>query len=324
VPFGKTTTKIPLTINITSAMSSASDFFQVATRATSSDNTPWTTGVTNMYDRTVNGDGGIPAVIDRWWDFKFNSAATASITFNYLSAENTLNAPYNTGNIGAQYWTAATGWIPDNSSIGSASASGGTITVTGIPFPANTLRPMVLSSLSAPLPIELKDFSALCKDKQITISWATISENNNDYFTLEKSFDGSAFFEIAQIDGAGNSTQINNYFYSDEASNAAGYFRLKQTDFNGNTTYFGPVSINCNQTTHDVILLPNPNHGLFTIKGLQQNQKIVITDMLGKTIFKSKTTQENLEIELGDLATGVYNLQVIDAQLIISKKLIIE
>jgi hypothetical protein len=46
--------------------------------------------------------------------------------------------------------------------------------------------------------------------------------------------------------------------------------------------------------------------------------------MLGKTIFKSKTTQENLEIELGDLATGVYNLQVIDAQLIISKKLIIE
>ena len=324
VPFGKTTTKIPLTINITSAMSSASDFFQVATRATSSDNTPWTTGVTNMYDRTVNGDGGIPSVIDRWWDFKFNTAATASITFNYLSAENTLNAPYNTGNIGAQYWTAATGWIPDNSSIGSASVTGGTLTVTGIPFPANTLRPMVLSSLSAPLPIELKNFSALCKDKQITISWATITENNNDYFTLEKSNDGNSFYELAIVDGNGTSYQTNNYTFTDENSNPTNYFRLKQTDFNGNTTYFGPVSINCNQTTHDVILLPNPNHGLFTIKGLQQNQKIVITDMLGKIIFKSKTTQENLEIELGDLATGVYNLQVIDAQQTISKKLIIE
>jgi hypothetical protein len=141
---------------------------------------------------------------------------------------------------------------------------------------------------------------------------------------LEKSNDGNSFYELAIVDGNGTSYQTNNYTFTDENSNPTNYFRLKQTDFNGSTTYFGPVSINCNQTTHDVILLPNPNHGLFTIKGLQQNQKIVITDMLGKTIFKSKTTQENLEIELGDLATGVYNLQVIDAQQTISKKLIIE
>jgi len=324
VPFGKTTTKIPLTITITSAMSSASDFFQVATRATGSDNTPWTTGVTNMYDRTVNGDGGIPAVIDRWWDFKFNTAATASITFNYLTAENTLNAPYNTANIGAQYWTAATGWIPDNSSIGSASASGGTITVTGIPFPANTLRPIVLSSLSAPLPIELKEFNATCKDKKTIISWATITENNNNYFTLEKSNDGNAFYDVAMIPGNGTSYQTNTYSFTDENANTTIYYRLKQTDFDGNSSLYGPISVNCANTNIDISLWPNPNHGAFTVKGLRQNQVLVITDVLGKIIFKSKATNENMEILLNDFATGVYNLQVIDEQGITAKKLIIE
>jgi hypothetical protein len=257
-----------------------------------------------------------------WIINKTNGTSSVSVDLTWGSPRScTIN---NISELLVARWSG-TQWESQGNAARTGTNSSGNITSTNVSA-FNSTTPFTLSSSTNnnPLPIDLKEFTAICNEKQITISWTTIAENNNDYFALEKSFDGSAYFEIAQIDGAGNSTQINNYFYSNEASNATAYYRLKQTDFNGNTTYFGPVSINCDQTTHDVILLPNPNHGLFTIKGLQQNQKIVITDMLGKTIFKSKTTQENLEIELGDLATGVYNLQVIDAQLIISKKLIIE
>jgi hypothetical protein len=104
---------------------------------------------------------------------------------------------------------------------------------------------MVLSSLSAPLPIELKDFSALCKDKQITISWATITENNNDYFTLERSIDGFNWAEIAAVDGAGTVSTPSFYEYKDYdfTKDAVNYYRLKQTDFNGLFEYFQIVYV---------------------------------------------------------------------------------
>jgi hypothetical protein len=323
IPFGKTSTKIPLTINITSAMSSSSSNFKVATRATGSNNTPWTTGVTNMYDRTVNGDGSIPAVIDRWWDFTFSHAATASITFNYLSGENTLSAPYNTSNIGAQYWTNATGWIPDNSSIGSASINT-PLTATGIPFPAATLRPMVLSSLSAPLPVELKNFSANCINDIIELNWSTISESNNDFFTLEKSYDGINYTEIAQIDGNGTSTQINSYSYQDEKSQSEVYYRLKQTDFNGTVETFAPITINCFSNEDIISIQPNPNGGKFTLHGLKENNLIIISDLLGKIIYQEKARAENMEVQLNEFSFGMYNVQIIDNDKSFVKKLIIE
>jgi hypothetical protein len=219
---------------------------------------------------------------------------------------------------------SGTQWMNQGNAARTGTTASGTITSTSVSTFIST-SPFTLSSSTTnnPLPIELINFTASCKNNKTEINWSTITETNNDYFTLEKSFDGSNYFEIALIDGAGNSTQINNYSYSDEALNATAYYRLKQTDFNATINLFGPISNNCNSKTHEIMLLPNPNHGFFMVKGLQNNQQIIITDVLGKTIFKSEVMQENMEIQLPDLASGVYNFQVIDEQQLISKKLII-
>lgn len=234
MPFGVAATQLPLTVNLTSGMVPGA-YFYASTRATAtSANTPWTTGVSHMFDPTLLQDGSDEAVIDRWWDFEFSSAVTADVTFSYRGSENTLQVPYNTGNLGAQWW--ATGWFPDNSNIGSSPAvlaGVGNVTASGLVFPASTVTPMVLSSVQAPLPIELTSFTANCNNQEV-IKWSTASEMNNDYFTVQRSDDGTAFHDIGQVNGSGTTTQLHNYSFIDpQPVTGAAYYRLKQTDLNG-------------------------------------------------------------------------------------------
>jgi len=50
-----------------------------------------------------------------------------------------------------------------------------------------------------PLPIELLSFTAECKEQNIVLKWITLTEKNNIYFTIEKSFDGINWKILANI-----------------------------------------------------------------------------------------------------------------------------
>lgn len=65
------------------------------------------------------------------------------------------------------------------------------------------------ASLSCtPLPVELISFSGEQKNSYNQINWSTITENNNNFFILEKSYDAINFEEISKINGFGNSNDI--------------------------------------------------------------------------------------------------------------------
>ena len=100
------------------------------------------------------------------------------------------------------------------------------------------------------LPIELVSFSVLQKGNDVLFSWQTKTETNNDYFSLEYSFDGFSYTTLADIDGAGTSSKERAYTYVWEQIPYTGllYFRLKQTDINGKSSYSNVVasSIVCN------------------------------------------------------------------------------
>ncbi len=250
IPFGTTgAVLIPLTTNTTVAMGAATDYFEVATRPTAaSNNLPWTTGVTHMFDPTLAQDGADEAVIDRWWDYRYSANSTATITYSYRGAENTMIVPYNTGNIGAQYWGG--GWIPDNSNIGSAvavTAGVGTVTAPGMPFTAGTLTPTVLSSLAAPLPVEFTSFAVTCESTQAAVTWSTASEVNNAYFAVERSADGVHFATIGQVNSLapnGNSTSPLHYSFNDlNPLNTTTYYKIRQVDVNGEEDYTNLVSL---------------------------------------------------------------------------------
>jgi len=87
-----------------------------------------------------------------------------------------------------------------------------------------------LGSVDGPLPVELTTFQAFAADGQVTLSWTTATEENNDYFSVLRDD-----VEIAQVDGAGNSQTAINYEYIDHAVvNGVTYtYRLISHDING-------------------------------------------------------------------------------------------
>ena len=89
------------------------------------------------------------------------------------------------------------------------------------------------------LPVELLYFRAKVTDMEtVRLEWKTASEINNDYFTVERSQDGTAWQAVTKIKGAGNATEEQWYTGFDERPHpGTSYFRLKQTDFDGKFTY---------------------------------------------------------------------------------------
>ncbi|REJ80863.1 MAG: T9SS C-terminal target domain-containing protein [Bacteroidetes bacterium] len=95
------------------------------------------------------------------------------------------------------------------------------------------------------LPIELIRFDAKVLGNSVHLTWATASEINNHYFTLEKSKDGSRFIPLAEVPGAGNSTTLRNYAHEDPFPfSGVNYYRIRQTDMDGQFSYSSIIAVN--------------------------------------------------------------------------------
>jgi fibronectin-binding autotransporter adhesin len=187
-----------------------------------------------------------------------------------------------------------------------------------------------------PLPIELLFFDAqLTSRKTVDLNWATASETNNDYFTIEKSKDGISFEKTATISGAGTSRSKQQYHAIDkDPYQGYFYYRLKQTDFDGKFVYSKLVAIdNSNSEVTGFVVFPNPSsdgiiqvsiHGNTSAKAF-----ITITDTYGRTVY-SKTVDlsgnDNTVITLDqpdNLTVGIYNVSLFMNEKWISQKMVI-
>lgn len=99
-------------------------------------------------------------------------------------------------------------------------------------------------SVPTPLPIKLLYFNGIIYDSKNILNWSTASEDNNDYFNIEKTRDGKIWNSISNMKGAGNSsTQLYYSFVDEDVENIINYYRLKQTDYDGKFKYSEIISI---------------------------------------------------------------------------------
>ena len=99
-------------------------------------------------------------------------------------------------------------------------------------------------TMVAALPIELLYFNGVAYSRVNNLYWSTASENNNDYFNIEKSSDDEIWEIIDKQKGAGNSsTQLYYSFSDNNVEKIINYYRLKQTDYDGNFKYSDIISI---------------------------------------------------------------------------------
>jgi len=102
----------------------------------------------------------------------------------------------------------------------------------------------ILESPPVSLPIELLYFKGKTAGEYNLLCWSTATEINNDYFTIEKSYDGYVFRVVDHLEGAGYSTHELYYEYHDyHLQPFITYYRLKQTDYDGKYKYADIISI---------------------------------------------------------------------------------
>lgn len=323
-PFGVGGVQIPLTLNKTSTGSNTVD---VSTRSTlASDNLPWA-GNSNVSAVTFfycpnNALSGNPcasnSVIDRWWDITPVSPLTADVTFSYRGIENTLNAPYNSGLIGAQWWDGSA-WNQDNATTGSAIATtSGIGNVTALNL--NQFCPFILSSVSVPLPIESLDLTSNCQQNDVVLNWKTENEKNTKLFIIEKSENASDYVQIGQVNASETTYGKRSYTFIDENANSTtvNYYRLKEVDTYGSIKKHNAISNHACVPDQTTISINNTADGKASISfnaSTADTYTIKLYDMVNKCVFSEmKEVQagyQQFELNASSLPPSVYLLSIV-------------
>lgn len=283
-------------------------------------------GITpGLYTRTLTGltpGSTYYIVVDGLWgtvcDYKINVLSGISLpTINVdeaticLGDNITLTASGGTSYLWSNGSTAA-------SIVVSAADQYEVIVSSGNPLcPDNTELSSLITVDNCALPVTLTSFTAVCKeDNTKEINWTTASEQNSDYFVLEKSTDGSAWIAIDQVDAATNSTSTLHYQSIDiNRVEDLVYYRLKQVDMNGENELFGPISTNCSVINNTFEIYPNPAGKDATIiinSDVEMTQlELQFCDLNGKIVKRLTPNASSTTISLNDLVAGVYFVQLV-------------
>lgn len=161
--------------------------------------------------------------------------------------------------------------------------------------------------------VELTTFDGVAEAKANHIFWTTATETDNDYFTLQRSFDGLSFEDISQIDGAGNSEVERDYGYFDyTARDGYNFYRLKSTEFSGITEWSKVIMVNRvneeAQVSFNVYPIPAQDELIVQLQtGAEAGSQISIVDVSGKYLLNSLTQGDGqMKLNVSSLAPGLY------------------
>lgn len=205
---------------------------------------------------------------------------------------------------------------------GNGGTSGNTTTGSIVSSAAiGSFSPFTLGSSSTenPLPVNLLNFSANRQDDKVLLEWTTLSETNNDYFSIEVSTDAVNFEEVTRVSGAGNSNTLLTYrTFDNNPISGVSYYRLRQVDFDGKSMYSGARVVEMPTLWRtEVLVSPNPVQQQMSIHVDPEifiAPNIEIRDIQGRLIrdigMVNIDPQNPLELNLEALQAGLYFVQV--------------
>ena len=181
---------------------------------------------------------------------------------------------------------------------------------------------IVNTVITAPLPVELTDFTATAvKNADAVLAWHTASEKNNDHFEVERSLAGAEFVRIGQVKGQGSKSSPTAYALTDAGigPKAQGlvYYRLKQVDTDGMHTY-SPVRavafVDAAPLAPAIGLFPNPAGTTVQLDLTQLpagTYQVRLLDLTGRQVLTARLPTGQLHtLDLRALPSGAYMLLV--------------
>lgn len=192
-----------------------------------------------------------------------------------------------------------------------------------------------------PLPVSLLTFDAKLINKEVETNWTTASEQNTNYFMVEKSKDMINFEDVGMVSAAGFSNELQNYQLVDHHPwENISYYRLKIVDFDNSFTYSEAVAVNNPQAIREenanqsasfelVSLYPNPVNNDFSVLVYAPENTtltISITDISGKLVYQNQlyilNGDNKISLNAAHFVNGFYILTLSNPQNKISKKFV--
>jgi len=210
-------------------------------------------------------------------------------------------------------------------------------------YPLQNMNPMCCNNIStkdmecmnyaynnAPAPVELATFEAkVLENKQVKLQWTTVSEKNNDYYTLERSVDGTRFSPLAKIKAKESGREARYDWTDKQPLDGTDYYRLSQTDRDGTTKMLGIKSVRIESAANTVSIFPNPATDEMTINTNFSDYfdgHIEIINSEGKIVFsKSVQVEKGPQVarySLSALSKGAYFVRWSDARFNATQRLI--
>lgn len=219
--------------------------------------------------------------------FKIRRSSTAPDTIEFRMSTTGVFLPFWKAKTGAtdawKKFSITSGFIPAASTV-DLRVYGRNATGTGGAMRIDDFRVYAHLQNVFNLPVELLSFRGDAREDHIALSWETATEQNNAFFTIERSVDFINWQEIGIVPGTGHSLENQEYELADfHPEKGKNYYRLSQTDING---------------THEVL------ETIAVLWHTEGNGLTRILSVCGNEIFSWSETHI-----LHDLPPGVYLLQ---------------
>jgi len=260
---------------------------------------------THPYGDKLTYSGGIYNVstCEYWLLNRTVGASNVNVTLSWTKADCTGDYITDISKLLVTRWNG-TNWL----NLGGTSITGTTTSGTVTSTTANTFSlnpsPITLASSTPanPLPIQLLRFTAQSTGNAVELNWSTATEENNDYFSIQRSIDGNEFEEIGRMKGAGMSYSQIDYRYTDTRPlPGLVYYRLRQTDFDLKSTYSDMVSVDV-AVDADFVITPNIGKAGVEMK-LSATGEYVVYNSLGVIV---QQVQDASQIQTDGMVSGVY------------------
>ncbi|MFT2011420.1 T9SS type A sorting domain-containing protein [Pontibacter sp. 13R65] len=202
-------------------------------------------------------------------------------------------------------------------------------------FGATSMAPATynITMMGFSTPVSLTAFSAQAQNNGIALVWSTASEQDNDYFNVERSQDGITYKTVGKVKGAGNSSLKLNYTFLDSQAPAGlVYYRLKQVDTDGIFEFSKVITVAARGKAASVQIqtYPNPFSQQLTLSvpsATMGQAQLQLLDLQGRVVMAQTLNieqgQSNIEIPTDTLPAGAY-IMVIKGNGIDSKTRVIK
>jgi hypothetical protein len=207
-----------------------------------------------------------------------------------------------------------------SSVVGTAGVNAGTtadpqVNRTGVTM-ANLNNTFYLGSVNptmTTLPIQLTSFTATPDNKEVVLNWSTTEEVNTDYFTVQRSADGSSWEDLQQVAAAGNSSSTLAYTAYDRSPLAgSSLYRLMITDKDGGTTWSAIAQVSFTENATRISVYPNPAVNYINISfPTPGSYTLTLVNEIGQVLASNVSANTgNLVWNVSNRTPGIYFIQI--------------